>query len=181
MAELIAASACSPGARRLDCVAVVSLRTLPGDTAAQPAVRDAGLPWVDVPGDAAGTDPVVAWRAPRELFVVGRNAAPGQVLLATLAPGRHETALATDLGEAFAVFELHGPALDDWLAHLVDASAIPRQAGRASGCRLADVAVFLLRLQADRLWLLADRPLQRYLENWLAYTHVGATAVQREN
>jgi len=69
--------------------------------------------------------------------------------------------------------------LDDWLSHLVDALAIPRQSGCVTRCRLADVPVLLLRLYPDRVWLVADRPSAPYLGNWLAYAHEGAFAVTR--
>lgn len=108
--------------------------------------------------------------------LLGRNAKPLQLLLADLASGKHNAALAVDLSEAVAVLELRGPALDEWLAHLVDANAIPHEPGRVSRCRLADVPAMLLRLEADRLWLVVDRPLEPYVTDWLAYAHDGAFA-----
>ena len=81
--------------------------------------------------------------------------------------------------EALAVFELHGPQIDDWLSHLVDALAIPCQSGRVSRCRLADVSVLLLRPDPERVWLVADRPVTPYLGNWLAYAHKGTFSVTR--
>jgi sarcosine oxidase gamma subunit len=176
MAEFIAASATRPGARRIHGVTALSVRSLAGDTAAQRAVHKAGLPWVNLPGELAGADPIVAWRAPQELIVIGCKAGPLRALQHALAPGLHAAALAVDLSEAIAVIEMHGPALDEWLTHLVDASAVPREPGRVSRCRLADVPVMLLRLETDRLWLVVDRPLQRYISDWLAYAHDGAYA-----
>ena len=176
MPDIIDATPRLAGARRLDGLTVLNLRMLPGDTAAQQAVLDAGLPWVKVPGELAGTGPVVAWRGPHDLLVLAHDAAPLNALRHALAPGRHATALAVDLSEALVTIELHGPALDDWLAHLVDASAIPREAGRAGRCRLADVSVMLMRLAGDRLWLSVDRPLLPYVTDWLPFTHGGALA-----
>jgi sarcosine oxidase gamma subunit len=173
MAERIADSIAAMDAHRLDGITVLSLRSLSGDTAAQRAVHDAGLTWVNVPGDFAGLDPVVAWSAPGERLLLGRQAAPLRQLLAELAPGRSESALAVDLSEAMAVIELRSPLVDQWLAHLVDASAIPREPGRCSRCRLADISAMLLRLEAGRLWLVVDRPLLPYVTEWLAYSRVG--------
>lgn len=176
MDELIAASNGRPGARQLDGVATLGVRMLAGDTAAHQAVLDSGLPWVNMPSELAGTDPFVAWRAPEERLVLGRHVEPMQRLLRALAPGLHTTALAVDLSESVAVIELHGAGLDDWLAHLVDASAIPRAPGRASRSRLADVPALLLRLSGERLWLTVERPLLPYVIDWLAYAHEGAFA-----
>lgn len=173
MADSITQSTAVLDAHRVDGITVVSLRSLSGDTAAQKAVHDAGLTWVDVPGDFAGLDPVVAWSAPRELLLLGRQAAPLHRLLADLAPGRSESALVVDLSEAMAVIELRSPLVDQWFARLVDASAIPREPGRCSRCRLADISVMLLRLDAHRVWLVVDQPLLPYVTEWLAYSRVG--------
>jgi len=52
-------------------------------------------------------------------------------------------------------------------------AALPGQATRA---RCADLAVVLLRLQAQRAWLLVERPVADYLLDWLrlACERVGA-------
>lgn len=174
MADAIAATALLPGARRVERFRAMTVRYFAGDTAAPGALRALAPDWSGKPGELVGSDPWLAWRSPQETIAVGLAAAPLQRLLVSLAPGRSETAYAADLSDALAVFELHGPRLDAWLAHLVDATAIAHAAGRATRCRLADVAVMLLRLAPERLWLIADRPLAPYLANWLAYTHEGA-------
>lgn len=179
MDERINAEAGRPGCQLLAGVSAVTVRHFPGDTSAQAAAQEAGLIWPDSPGVLTGDDPWMAWRSPQEMIVLGMQLAPAQALLQSLAPGRSDAAVALDLSEALAVYELCGPLLDDWLSHLVDALAIPRQAGRAARCRLADVSVLLLRLDPERVWLVADRPIAPYLGNWLAYAHEGAFAVTR--
>ncbi len=165
-----------PGFRRLSGLTVITLRHLEGDTSARAAAQAQGLPWCEAPGELAGSGPWLAWRSPRETIALGFESTLLPTLLQALAPGRSESAVAVDLSQALAVFELQGAQIDEWLAHLVDASSIPRQAGRAARCRMMDAAVFLLRLQADRLLLLVDRPVAAYVENWLAYAHEGAFA-----
>jgi hypothetical protein len=166
----------APTAQLLDEVGVLSVRMLADDTAAPQALERAGLPWVNVPGEWAGSDPFVVWRSPHERLVLGRRSEVLQAVRQALVPGLQASALAVDLSEAMAVTELLGPALDDWLAHLVDAHAIPRQPGLASGCRMADVPVLLLRLRADCVWLAVERPLLPHINHWLAFAHYGAFA-----
>ena len=159
-----------PRFRLLGGVAAVSIRFLEGDTSAKTALEAHGLPWVQAPGEMAGKDPFVCWRAPQELLAIGLQAAPQRALLVSLAAGQHALALAVDVSEALTVFELHGPQLDRWLAHVVDATAIPLGAGSMRRCRFADVPVLLLRMAADRLWLVAERPMTPYIEDWLEYS-----------
>ena len=60
--------------------------------------------------------------------------------------------------------------LEYWAYHDGNAAmAAPRTASRA---RVADIAVTLVRLESDRLWMLAERPQAHYLMNWLK--HAGA-------
>jgi len=174
MAELIKAEAGHPGCRQLRDFTAITIRHFAGDSSASQAVQAQGLIWPDVPGALTGDDPWLAWRSPQEIMALGFQSAPLHALLHALAPGRSETAMAVDASQALAAFELHGPLLDAWLSHLVDAAAIPRQAGRVCRCRLADVAVLLLRLDPERAYLVADRPIAPYLSNWLSYSHTGA-------
>lgn len=179
MADLIDAKAGQPGCRQLSGFTALTIRHFAGDSSARQAVQAQGLIWPNLPGALAGHDPWLAWRSPRETLALGYQSAPLHALLDALAPGRSETAMAVDVSQALAAFELHGPLLDAWLSRLVDAAAIPRQAGRACQCRLADVPVLLLRLDPERLYLLADRPIAPYLGNWLAYSHGGAFDAER--
>ena len=176
MDDLISATSGRPGCRLLTGFSALTIRHFPGDTRTRDAARAAGLVWPDTPGQLSGDDPWMAWRNPQEMMAIGSRPAALHALLQSLAPGRSDSAVALDLSEALAVFELHGPMIDAWLSHLVDALAIPRQTGRVTRCRLADVPVLLLRLDPERVWLVADRPTAPYLSNWLVYSHEGAFA-----
>ena len=153
---------------------VLTVRPCEGDDRAAEALRAQALTLSNVPGDLTGNDPWLAWRSPQETLALGTSARQLDTLRAALAPGTCESAMAAELSDALAVFELHGPRLDGWLAHLVDATAIPREPGRCSRARLADAAVLLLRLEPERIWLVVDSPIHGYLENWLAFSHDGA-------
>lgn len=178
MAELPNAAPGLPGCRELQGLHVATVRHFAGDDTAARALAAIGLHGLPTPGvlaAAAGdSGPWLAWRAPQESLLLSLAAAPVRTLLQALEPSRSETAMTADLGDAVAACELHGPRIDDWLAHLVDADAIPRVAGRATRARLIDVPVMLLRLAPERLWLLGDRPIAAYLRNWLAHSHQGA-------
>ena len=174
MVDLIQAASGAPGCRQLDGLTALTIRHFAGDSSAREAVQAQGLDWSEVPLSLTGCDPYLAWRAPQETLALGLQSAPLKALLTTLAPGRSEAAVAIDLSESLAVFELHGAALDAWLAHLVDAMSIARQSGQCTRCRLADIPVLLLRLDPERVWLVADRPVAPYLSNWLSYSHQGA-------
>lgn len=166
-----------PGCREVPGVVVATLRHFAGDTSAAAAITGMGLPWPLEVGRLAGADPWLAWRAPQEAWLLATRREPVDALLGALAPGQSESAMAAELSDGLITLELHGPQLDDWLAHLVDASAIPRQPGLVTRARMADVAVLLLRLANDRLWLLADRTIAHYLVEWLTYSHEGAFGV----
>lgn len=174
MVETMAPTLDRPGWRALGGLTAVAIRHFAKDTSARDAVRAQGLDWSDVPGELTGSDPWLAWRSPQETLVLGFEHPAQHALLKALAPGRSETAMAVDLCEALVVLELTGPHLEIWLSHLVDASAIPRAPGRVARCRLADAAVLLARLDSERVWLVADRPIAPYLSNWLSYSHEGA-------
>jgi sarcosine oxidase gamma subunit len=176
MPDLIPVRPGCPGGRLLAATSAITIRHFPGDASARHAVQQAGLAWCETPGTFTGTGPWLAWRSPQEAIAIGCEPARLRTLLAALAPGRNAGAAAVDISEAIGGVELHGPMLDEWLAHLVDATAIPRQAGRVTRARLADVAVMLLRLAPERLWLLAEKPLLPYVQEWLAYAHEGAFA-----
>lgn len=160
--------------RQLSGYTAITIRHFRGDLSAFAAVKAQSLDWPQAPGALTGVDPWLAWRGPGEVIAVGMNEKPLQEVLKALAPGQSLTAMTADLSEALAVFELVGPGLDAWLAHLVDANSIPGSAGHATRCRLADGAVILLRLEAQRIWLLADKPIAPYINQWLAYGHQGA-------
>lgn len=179
MDELIMVKPGQPGFRQLSGFTAVTIRHFAGDTSAHDAVQALGMTWPSVAGALTGQGPYLAWRGPQETIALGWPAGPLHALLQSLAPGRSDTALAVDLSEALAVFELQGPLLDAWLSHLVDATAIPRPSGTACRCRLADAAVLLLRMDSERVCLVADRPIAPYISNWLSYAHKGAFGTAR--
>ena len=175
MAEALPAS---PGLRwqRRTGFSAVTLRHSVDDVRARLALEAAGLPCCSTPGRIAGDGPWLAWRSPGECLGLSFDPTPLHLAWAALAPGRCDTAVVLDLSHALALYELHGPGLDDWLARLVDASAIPRQPGLATRCRLIEVTVDLWRLAPERLWLLADRHLAPWVAQWLDYAQAGATS-----
>ena len=173
-----------PGCRRVDGLGLITLRHRIGSQAARDAVAAQGLAWPEQTGALAGdlsSDGVLLVRCqPEQLIAVAPMAHPALAgLSAALAAGRSSDAVAIDLSHGMTVVALEGPALDDWLAHLIDAAAIPMTAGRASRARLIDIAVLLLRLAPDRVWLVADRAVSPDLANWLTFSHEGAFAVPR--
>ncbi len=176
MADLIPARPGLPTCRQLDGCTAITIHHGAGDNDARLALERDGLVWPALAGDLTGNDPYLAWCSPHELLALGSTAQVLCALLDLLAPGRSATALALDRSDALVVFELAGPQLDLWLAHLVDASAIPRRVGSASRCRLADIPVLMLRPDFERVWLAAERPVAAYLGDWLVYSHDGAFA-----
>ena len=177
MADLIVAQAGLPGCRAVQRCTAITIRHADGDASAREAVQQQGLTWPEQPGSLTGADPWLAWRSPSEIIALGLQTQRLTPLLEVLAAGRSESALAAGISEALAVFELHGPMLDEWLAHLVDSTSIPRQTGRATRARMAESAVMLLRFASDRVWLVADASIALYIKDWLVYSHQGAFSV----
>ena len=173
MAEALPAS---PGLRwqRRTGFSAATLRHSADDGQARLALQAAGMPKCATAGRFVGDGPWLAWRSPSECLGLSFDPTPLHLAMPSLAPGRCDTAVVLDLSHALALFELQGPGLDDWLARLVDASAIPRQPGLATRCRLIEVTVDLWRLAPERLWLLADRPLAPWLAQWLDYARANA-------
>lgn len=163
---------------QLSGMGMLSIRHLPDDQGVRETVATLGLEWPVQPGrfsghpDAAdGRGVTLVWRSPQELLALSRQGPALQPLRDALVPGRLATAAAWNLSQGLVLFELQSPDLDAWLARLVDAAAIPQTSGHSSRCRLADVAVLLLRLDKERAWLLADKPIAAYVSNWLDYAH----------
>ena len=175
----VARTASAPGCRRLNGVHVVTLRHAASSPLAREAMQRLNLPWPAATGElevTAGTcGTVVVRRQPEELLLVGpasgQAEAPLAPLLAALAPGQASDSVAVDLTHGMLVLALEGPQLEPWLSHLVDARAIPCRNGSATRTRLVDVAVLLMRLDTETVWLVVDRTLAPYLANWLAFTH----------
>ena len=85
-------------------------------------------------------------------------------------------ACAVDQSDGTLGLDLQGPRVDELLQRLVDSHSLPMTLGSAIRVRLADIAVTLVRLDHDRIWLLADRSHEHYLASWLAYA--GAAVAQ---
>lgn len=166
-----------PGARRLDSMRIVAVRHFDDPEATKApraAFAKAGIAWPERTSQLESSNGLLAARRhPGEVILVGEAETQLQHLLAEMRPGRNATSLAIDLTHGMGVVELHGTALDEWLAHAVDRTGIPAQ-GHASRCRLADVAVLLMRPAHARMLLVADRSLFPYLADWLAFAHQGA-------
>lgn len=158
--------------RRIEPLAVVALRHLPGGgDALAAALRAAGVTDLPTPGRALGNGPNpgswALWRSPSEVTLLTFERAAAAAALAALAA--EELACAVDQTDGTLALELHGPRVDELLQRLVDSHSLPVRPGSAVRARLADIAVTLLRLQPDTLWLLADRSHAHYLSSWLAY------------
>lgn len=171
----IAAQADRPGARRVEAMRVLSVRHFQASRTAEDAFTECGLACPARTLDLASSHGLLAARRhPEEVIVMGESAATVlEQLLVTLAPGRHPDAMAIELTHGLGAIELHGSRLHEWLARLVDCSAIPAE-GRASRCRFIDVPVLLVRPAAERILLLADRSLSPYLADWLTFSHEAA-------
>lgn len=174
-----------PGCRPLQDIGVITLRHATDSAAARQAIASQGWAWPEATGEmqgdlglwpAAKGGPLLLRRNTGEVLIFGADASAQHQLLAALRPGAASDAAAIDLSHGMTVIALEGPRLDEWLARLVDAAAVPREAGRACRTRLVDVAVWLLRLAPDLVWLAADRAVSSYIANWLAFSHEAAFA-----
>lgn len=163
-----------PQYRELVGMHIASLRHLAESNDAQNRLESIGLPWPTEIGAFAGNDPLVAWRSPTEKLLLSSQPEPLKLALTEFAPGKYDTLVATELSEALSVHEVSGPHIDEWMAHLVDALAIPTRSGTCTRARMADVAVFLIRLEPEKLWLLSDSTIETYIQNWLEFSFNGA-------
>ena len=167
--------------RRIEPQAVVALRHLPGaaDLLAA-ALLAAGVTGIPSPGQALGfgqgQSAMAMWRSPTEVTMLAFDRLAADAALTVLAAA--DLACAVDLTDGTLALELQGPQVNDLLQRLVDSHSLPTQPGMVSRLRLVDIAVTLVRLQPDTLWLLADRGHAHYLALWLA--HAGAALDQSQ-
>ena len=157
--------------REVETLVVIALRHLPeADAALVTALRAVGISAAPVPGQVLGHNPWAIWRSPSEIILLATHREHADAAVAAMV----DTSLACAVDQSDGVFalELQGPQLDDLLLRLVDSRSLPLSPRTASRARVADIAVTLVRLESDRLWMLAERPQADYLMNWLK--HAGA-------
>ena len=156
--------------RLVESLRIIALRhTGSGRDAIVDAAAANDLPPLPDAGRFAGTDPFVVWRNPGEWVLVAVSAAEiVDEMLGALAPGREPDACAVDQTDGAVCVELQGAGLDGVLSRLIDANA-PQSSGEGTRTGLGSIAVIVLRMAEDRVWLLADRSVTRYLIDWLAY------------
>lgn len=173
--------------QRVEGVHALRLRHADGRAALDAACAAAGLPALPGPGcfsgnGESGGGPWLVWRSPSEWLFIGGGAeakaeaeaeaeSAMRALQRALAPGRHTLACAIDGSDGVLVLALQSPQLDQQLAHLADASAIPQQPGQATTLRLAQVPVCVLRTAPERAWLVVDLALGDHVLAWLQ--HIG--------
>lgn len=165
--------------RRIEPLAVIALRHLPGaGESLADALCAAGVTGVPSPGQALGDGQsqgtTALWRSPSEVVLLATERAAAEAAMAALAADA--LAYAIDQSDGALALELQGPRVDELLQRLVDSHSLPMTLGSAIRVRLADIAVTLVRLDHDRIWLLADRSHEHYLASWLAYA--GAAVAQ---
>ncbi|MCA0243425.1 MAG: hypothetical protein LCI02_21495 [Proteobacteria bacterium] len=163
---------------------VLSLRHVAGaGTAALAAALTAEptadrLPGLPQPGQCCGAEPRLVWCRPDETLLLTQDRALAAALLAALHPAPGRLACALDLSPGNLVLQLRGAQVEALLSRLVDAQALPREAGQASRMRLADIAAVVWRDAPDAAGLLVDRAHGHYLAHWLSYAAgaIGDTA-----
>lgn len=147
---------------------VLALRHLTGGMdAIAAALVCASLEPLPPPGAFHGADPWLLWAGPAEFLLLTSNGAVANAVQKALAPGRVPLACALDQSSGQLAFELLGPAVADVLPRLLDASAIPQRAGQVCRARLMDISGVVMRLSADRVWLVVDRSHGAYTALWL--------------
>lgn len=166
-------------------VYAVAIRHLPGDASVLQNLQELGYR-MPTPSctltrqegiDVASTGgALLVWRNPQEVLALCRRDSevnPFERLLHALAGGKNASAFAVDMSDATAVLVLNRQDAGQCLPRVVDVASIPAQGG-ASGARLGDVPVLLVRPDAAHVWLVCDRPWLPYILNWLTYAHEGA-------
>lgn len=156
-----------PEALRLSAIEplhLVSVRVMPGaDTGWTQTLGTNAPARLPLPGRFDGDAVRWVWRSPTEYWAVTAHAAHRQALLLALGPGSRPDACAVDHSAGTLGFALEGHRLDDVLARLMDAAAIPAEPGRAVRARCVDLAVVMLRIDSRQAWLLVERPVAAHL------------------
>jgi heterotetrameric sarcosine oxidase gamma subunit len=157
--------------RVVETTQVLSLRHLPGGGAATLGAMLAGHAAAALPdpGRCCGSEPRLIWRSPSEILLLTEDPTLASVLLAARLPAPRALACALDLSSGTLHLVLQGSGVHALLSRLVDAQALPREAGQASRMRLADIAAVVWREAPDRVGVLVDRTNDHYLAHWLRY------------
>ena len=157
--------------RVVEPMRVLSLRHLQaeGARALNTVLAAHALPMLAQPGRFCGIESMLIWRSPDEALLLTQDDARAAALLAALQPAPGALACALDLSSGMLVVKLQGSGVGALLSRLVDAQALPREAGQGSRMRLADIAAMVWREAPDRVGLLVDRANEHYLARWLSY------------
>jgi len=155
--------------RKVETLVVVSLRHLPeaADTLLT-ALRAVGISAAPNPGQVLGQNPWALWRSPSEVILLTTHRNLADAALAKMVGT--SLACSVDQTDGVLALELQGQQLNDLLLRLVDSRSLPRLPGTSSQARLVDISISLVRHEADRLWILSERPQADYLMNWLQHT-----------
>ncbi|MBV7482224.1 hypothetical protein [Bordetella sp. BOR01] len=160
----------------LQGMSIASVRRMAGDRDVLEILKNLGMRWPESTGNARGDDPVVLWKRPSEALVVSKQAGRTGELVALLEAGRSPSGIALDVSEQITVLEVRGPALNEWLAQVVDTYSLPQRGG-VTNARLAEIHVLIFRPEDERVWILVERTLVSYLDAWLCHTRDVAFSV----
>lgn len=147
---------------------VLVFRHLAGGAAGTDEVLAAhGLPALPAPGICLGNDPWQVWTGPTESLLLTSDDDLADGVVAALRPGCLGLACVLDQSAGWLAFDLLGAAVDDLLPRLLDASAIPGQAGRGWRARCIDIRTVAMRVASDRVLLVVERPHASYAAQWI--------------
>lgn len=132
-------------------------------------LRIGGTPLPTAPGSCAGDDPELLWLAPDAWLLIGEPGGNGADLVATARQAsRGRTVAAVDVSDALVGFELAGPRARELLGRgtTLELDGATLTPGRCARTRLAQLAVILRPLAAERIELLVDRGPAAWLRDW---------------
>ncbi len=116
---------------------------------------------------AAGNWALLAWRSPTESLLLCSE--PQLVAqLSVAAQALEDGCVVVQTGGA-RVLRATGEAVDDLFARMGGQGTLPAR-GEARRSRLADVPILALRVQADEILLVVDRPFAEHVMNWIRST-----------
>jgi sarcosine oxidase gamma subunit len=149
---------------------VLVLRHLAGGAAeVDAALAAAHLDALPKPGSCLGDDPWQVWIGPAESLLLTTNGKVAGDILSALHPGCSGLACVVDQSAGWLVFEWLGAGVDDLLPRLLDASAVPRQAGQGARARFMDISAVVMRVGPDRVLLAVERTHGSYAAQWISH------------